>query len=152
MADQATLLALLRGLHLAATLSLLGVVGFIAWVLPAAAADGRDMLPRLIRLWRLSGLVALLTLLAWFVLQSAILAGASGLKEVAAALPIVAEHTRYGGVMLVRVGLRPMATLLAGRSRFQIYSALVPVAVALGLQGLIGHAGAMGGRIGYWHW
>ena len=148
MADQATLLALLRGLHLAATLSLLGVVGFIAWVLPAAAADGRDMLPRLIRPWRLSGLVALLTLLAWFVLQSAILAGASGLKEVAAALPVVAEHTRYGSVMLVRVGLLLMATLLAGKSRFQIYSALVLVAVALGLQGLIGHAGAMGGRIG----
>ena len=38
MIDADTLLALLRGLHLAATLSLLGVVGFIAWLLPAAAA------------------------------------------------------------------------------------------------------------------
>ena len=58
MIDEDTLLALLRGLHLAAPLSLLGVVGFIAWLLPAAAVDGREMLPKLIRLWRVSGLSA----------------------------------------------------------------------------------------------
>jgi putative copper export protein/mono/diheme cytochrome c family protein len=147
MIDEDTLLALLRGLHLAATLSLLGVVGFIAWLLPAAA-DGRQMLPSLIRLWRVSGLFALLLLIAWFVLQAAVIAGASDLRQVALALPMVAEHTRYGGAMLARAGLLLLATLLAGKSRLQIYAAIVLVAVALGLEGLIGHAGAMGGRTG----
>ena len=151
MIDEDTLLALLRGLHLAATLSLLGVVGFIAWLLPAAA-DGRQMLPSLIRLWRVSGLFALLLLIAWFVLQAAVIAGASDLRQVALALPMVAEHTRYGGAMLARAGLLLLATLLAGKSRLQIYAAIVLVAVALGLEGLIGHAGAMGVGPGSGSW
>jgi putative copper export protein len=146
--DPMTLLALLRALHMAATLSLLGVVGFIAWVLPAAGTDGSEMLPRLIRFWRLNGLAALLALLAWFVLQSAIMADAADLNEAAAALPVVAEHTRYGNVLLCRTVPLLIATLLAGRSRFRLYTALVLIAVALGLQGLIGHAGAMGKLIG----
>jgi putative copper export protein/mono/diheme cytochrome c family protein len=148
MADEAILLAVLRGLHLAAILSLLGTIGFIVWVLPAAAADGRDMLPHMIRLWRLSGFVALLTLIAWFALQAAAIAGSTDLTEVAAALPLVARHTRYGGVMLVRSALLLAATLLAGKSRFQLYAALLLSTGAVGLQGLIGHAGAMGGGVG----
>jgi putative copper export protein/mono/diheme cytochrome c family protein len=148
MMDLATLLALLRGAHLAATLSLLGVAGFIAWLLPAAGADGPAMLPPLVRLLRLSGIVALLTLAAWFALQAAVISGAADLHQVAAALPIVAEQTRYGSAMLARGGLLVLATLLAGSSRWRIYATIALVAVALGLQGLIGHAGAMGGRIG----
>jgi putative copper export protein/mono/diheme cytochrome c family protein len=148
MADLATLLALLRGLHLAATLSLLGVVGFITWVLPAATTGGRDIATQLIGLWRVAGLAALLTIVAWFVLQSAILADAANLNEVIAALPIVAQHTRYGGAMLLRAGLLLVVTLLAGTSGFRLYSALLLIAIVLGLQGLIGHAGALGGRVG----
>lgn len=148
MANLATLGALLRGLHLAAMLSLLGVVGCLAWVLPAAAADGREMVPALVRLWRVSGVAALLTLMAWFVSQSAAIAGAANLDELAAALPKVAEHTRYGGAILVRAGLLLAASLLAGRSRVRLYPVLVLIAVALGLQGLIGHAGAMAGSVG----
>ena len=81
-------------------------------------------------------------------LQAAVIAGASDLRQVALALPMVAEHTRYGGAMLARAGLLLLATLLAGKSLLQIYAAIVLVAVALGLEGLIGHAGAMGGRTG----
>ncbi len=36
MISAATMMALVRGLHLAATLSLLGTAGFLAWILPAA--------------------------------------------------------------------------------------------------------------------
>jgi hypothetical protein len=36
MIGLATTMAVVRGLHVAATLSLLGTVGFLAWVLPAA--------------------------------------------------------------------------------------------------------------------
>ena len=39
MISLATVMALVRGLHLAATLSLLGTVGFIAWML--ARGGGR---------------------------------------------------------------------------------------------------------------
>jgi putative copper export protein len=141
------LLALLRGLHLAAALSLLGVIGFIAWVLPAARDRGPAYAP-LIRLWRCSGIAALLTSVAWFAVQSANIADATGLNEVAAALPAVAERTRYGNLMMVRAALLLAATLLAGDSRLLLYLALGLAAVALGLQGLIGHAGAIGGRIG----
>ena len=38
-------MALVRGLHLAATLSLLGTVGFIAWILPAAAVVAGSVAP-----------------------------------------------------------------------------------------------------------
>ena len=40
MIDADTLLALLRGLHLAATLSLLGAAGFLAWLLPRRRTPG----------------------------------------------------------------------------------------------------------------
>ncbi len=148
MTDQATLLALLRGLHLAATLSLLGTAGFIAWLLPGAGADGQAISPRLVRLCRISGIVALLTLMAWFVLQAAVIAGAADLHQVGAALPIVAKQTRYGGAMVARGGLLLLASLLVGESRSRIYATIVSVTIALGLQGLIGHAGAIGGRAG----
>lgn len=148
MLDQATLLALLRGVHLAATLSLLGMIGFLAWMLPAAGSSADAMRTPLIRMWRISGAAGLLVGAAWFVLQSAAIADASTWQDMTAALPVVAGHTRYGNVMVVRAGLLLLATLLAGTSRIRMYPALVLVAVALGLQGLIGHAGAMGGRIG----
>jgi putative copper export protein/mono/diheme cytochrome c family protein len=148
MISPATTLALVHGLHLAATLSLLGTVGFIAWVLPAAAADGGGMARRLIRLWRVSGGLALSIGVVWFALQTAAITGAADLDQIAAAMPVVAKHTRYGHVVLIRLGLVLVATLLAGGSRFRLYPALVLITVALGLQGLIGHAGAMGGGSG----
>ncbi len=148
MMDLVTLTALLRGLHLAASLSLLGVVGFIAWILPAAAAEAQDVLAPLTTLWRISGVATLVTLAAWFVSQAAVIAGASTLPQAVAALPLVAEHTRYGAVVLARSGLLLVATLLSGSSRIRLYPAMAVAAVALGLQGLTGHAGAMGGAKG----
>jgi putative copper export protein len=148
MMDPAPFLALSRGLHMAAILSFLGVGGFIAGILPAAGEDGKVMLPRLIRLWRANGLIALLSLMAWFVLQSAVIAGAADFAGVAAAVPVVAAHTRYGNVVVCRLVLLLLATLLAGGSGVRLYSALALIAVALGMQGLVGHAGALGGQIG----
>ncbi len=148
MPDQTTILAVLRGLHLAASLSLLGGVGFLAWVLPAAGPDGQPLQTPLIRLARVSGVAALLSGLGWFALQAAVIAGADTLRGLSDVLPVVAEHTRYGQVMLVRCGLLVLATLLAGRSRWRLYLALPILAIAVGTQGLIGHAGAMGGPKG----
>jgi hypothetical protein len=94
MITLATIMALVRGLHLAATLSLLGTVGFIAWILPAAATVPDPLRRRLTRLWWVNALVALLAGMAWFTIQSAIIADADTLSDVLDALPAVAMHTR----------------------------------------------------------
>jgi putative copper export protein/mono/diheme cytochrome c family protein len=152
MIDLATIMAMARGLHLAATLSLLGTVGYITWMLPAAATVPDRLRRRLTRLWWISGLVALLAGLVWFVLQSAAIAGTETLSGLRDALPVVALQTRYGNTLLTRLGLVLVATLLALSPRRAMpwtrYLTLVITAVALGLQGLIGHAGATGGAIG----
>jgi putative copper export protein/mono/diheme cytochrome c family protein len=152
MIGLATIMAMVRGLHLAATLSLLGTVGFIAWMLPAASVVPHPLRRRLTRLWWISGVIALLAGAAWFALQSAAIADAGTLSDVLDALPVVALHTRYGNTVLARLGLVLVATLLAlpsGRTaKWARYLTLVVAALALSLQGLIGHAGATGGTIG----
>jgi putative copper export protein/mono/diheme cytochrome c family protein len=175
MTIPAIAMALLRGLHLAATLSLLGTAGFIAWVLPAAAGAPASLHWRLERLWQVSGLVALVAGAAWFVTQAAVIADAGNARDVLDALPLVAAHTRYGTMMMVRLGLLLMATLAGVRAarpfglvlprasagathegpraerrphRGLVFLALVLTMLALGLQGCIGHAGATEGAIG----
>jgi putative copper export protein/mono/diheme cytochrome c family protein len=208
----ATTMALLRGIHLAAMLSLLGTVGFVAWTLPAASVLP-DPLTRQLRLlaWT-SGVIALLVGTAWFALQAATIAGAENPSDVLDALPVVVAHTHYGTILMVRFGLlvvatglvfegrcfpgavrspawfglsgspiradagsgsadtpvhdeaaamgsrpdisagaaadRARATGLRGTGRFTLHLTLALCLIALGLQGLIGHAGATAGAIG----
>lgn len=153
MISLASIMALVRALHLAAMLSLLGTAGFIAWILPAAATVSDLLQRRLRRLWWISGLVAVLAGVVWFALQSAAIAGADSLSDLLDAIPVVAEHTRYGNVVMVRLGLLLVATIVAlalgAAPRVAAYLTIVLTAVALGLQGLIGHAGAMEGAEGY---
>jgi putative copper export protein/mono/diheme cytochrome c family protein len=150
MDSLASTIAAVRGLHLAATLSLLGTAGFLAWMLPAASAVPEPLRRRLTNLWWGSGLIALLAGMAWFTLQAAAIADASTLPDVLDALPVVALHTRYGNILLVRLGLLAVAAALAwlGRARLVLYSAIAFTVIALGLEGLIGHAGATAGAIG----
>ena len=168
MISAATTMALVRGLHLAATLSLLGTAGFLAWILPAGGATPDRLHRRLVRLWWISGSVALLAGLVWFTLQSAAIAGADDVSDLLEALPVVAEHTRYGTTLVLRLALLLVATLVGGsgsvisrrslshaiqsgigtRRRAAVYLAVLLTAIALGLQGVIGHAGATAGAIG----
>ena len=113
MAGAVIATSLMRGLHLAATLSLLGAAGFIAWMLPAASGVPIALRQRLRRLCWISGFIALLTGAAWFVLQSAAIAGADTSPAVLRALPLVAGQTRYGNILMIRLGLLLVATLLA---------------------------------------
>ncbi|MEA2737466.1 MAG: hypothetical protein QOH05_773, partial [Acetobacteraceae bacterium] len=113
MISLGTAMALVRGLHLAATLSLLGTAGFVAWMLPAAGIVPDLARRGLIRLWWISGLVALMAGLGWFTVQSAMIAGAGSWSDLAAALPVVAGHTRFGNILMVRLGLLVAATALA---------------------------------------
>src|SRR3954469_20137599 len=110
MSDLVTLMALLRGLHLAATLSLLGTVGFIAWILPTATSVAPSLRRRLNRLCRASGMVAILAGIGWLILETAAMASAVTPSEVVQALPLVALQTHYGKVMLARLGLLLIAT------------------------------------------
>jgi putative copper export protein/mono/diheme cytochrome c family protein len=166
MTSAATAMALVRGLHLATTLSLLGTAGFIAWILPAGGVAPDTLHRRLVRLWWTSGSVALLAGLAWFTLQSAAIAGADDVSDLLDALPVVAEHTRFGTTLMLRLALLLVATLagvsqsviaVTGLSypirnhspaRVTVYLTLLLAAIALGLQGVIGHAGAAAGAIG----
>jgi putative copper export protein/mono/diheme cytochrome c family protein len=146
-----TTMAVTRGLHLAASLSLLGTIGFIAWMLPGASVVPEVLGRRLMWVWRASGLLALAAGVAWFALQAAAIGGAVSWSEALNALPLVAAHTRYGNVVMVRLGLLVLATGLAwgGLPRATtLLPSIVAAAGALGLQGLIGHAGATGGAIG----
>jgi putative copper export protein len=121
-------------------------------MLPAASVIPDTLRYRLTRLWWVSGLVVLLAGVAWFTIQSAIIADADTLSDVLDALPVVAMHTRYGNTVLVRLVLVLVATILAFPSRRGMtearYLTLGVTAIALGLQGMIGHAGATAGKIG----
>jgi putative copper export protein/mono/diheme cytochrome c family protein len=176
MVDPAIIMALMRSLHLAAMVSLLGTAGFLAWVLPVAGTPPDTLRHRLTRLGGISGALALLAGLGWSVLQSAAIAGAENASEILASLPLVAGHTRFGTALTLRLALLLIATLAAivalprpvpgsgtaslrqegtpagttletARS-FAVYVVVVFVAIALGLQGIIGHSGAAAGAIG----
>ncbi|HQT79246.1 MAG: hypothetical protein B7Z80_24450 [Rhodospirillales bacterium 20-64-7] len=141
-------LALLRGLHLTAMLSMLGTQAFLAWLLPAATVRGGGLHSRLIGLWRVSGALALLTGAVWLSVEAAIMAEAHGLAGILNAVGLVAGHTRFGQVVSLRLALLALATLLAGSGRVRLYLALALTAVSAALEGLIGHAGATAGMIG----
>lgn len=164
MIDADILAALMRGLHLAATLSLLGTAGFRAWILPGEAPPALHR--RLMRLWWMNGAVALLAGSAWFTLQAALVAGAQNASDVWAALPAVATHTRYGTMLVLRLTLllaalvaggcgagpasqpRTHAVPVFGRFHPGTAASMVLTAIALCLQGYMGHAGATAGAIG----
>jgi len=138
------LLATVRGLHLAAMLSVLGSAGFLAWILPAAG-DGRPAVPGLLRLWRISGVLSLLLGTAWFVHEAQAMSDADSVGALLAALPVVALHTQFGHAMLLRLALLLVATAVVGRENRRAYLGLLAAGCAVGLQGEMGHAGAAAG-------
>jgi putative copper export protein/mono/diheme cytochrome c family protein len=149
MADHPVLMAAVRGLHLAAALSLLGTAGFLAWMLPAAGGIHPGVRRRVGRAGTVSGVLAIAAGAGWFVLQAAAIAGAETWQDLADVIPVVALHTRFGTVLLARLALLVTATVLVATGRTVAwYFGLLLTAAALVLQGLIGHAGATGGVTG----
>lgn len=143
------LLALLRGAHLAALLSLFGTLLFAVLVAPAGLravpeAVAQPVRGRLTRQARVSLLLALALGIAWFAAEAhAIAAPAS--REWLAALPSVALDTRFGRVFALRLVLL-LATLKLLRPAPIVASVLA--GLALGLQPAFGHAEAPGGGTG----
>jgi putative copper resistance protein D len=146
---QTTILALLRGFHLAALLSLFGTLISLALVAPAglrtagaAAAPARRRLDDLAR-W--SGGLALLIGACWMVLQAAVIAGATTLGGTLHALVLVARDTQFGNLVLIRLALLLLALPLLGGRGWRLAAALLLTGSALAMQGGIGHAGATAG-------
>ena len=145
--DWMLLRALARGLHLAGSFGLFGTLLLTVLFVPPEAPLLRPALRRLA--WGSLG-VALTAGLAWFVLQSANMAGTTNLADLWQALPVVAETTRFGNLLIGRAVVLLTAALcfqFAGaRSVAWMGTALAALAVAA--EAWLDHGGAMTGTVG----
>src|ERR1700692_2091118 len=112
--------ALGRGVHFAAVLSLFGTLIIAAIIAPAALRDvssdtAQDLRRRLTTLLRGRALVALLVGGLWLLAQAADMAGASSLIGAIRATPIALFDTQFGQALLVRAVAVLAAVTLAGR-------------------------------------
>jgi putative copper export protein/mono/diheme cytochrome c family protein len=145
----AILLALTRGLHVAATLSVLGAALARAYLVPPvlarlAAVEARAIEARMRQLLRGAVLFAVLAGLLWLPFLARDMAGAPSLTAGLAAIPDVLFHTRVGWAIMARLALLLLASLVygAGRSPFLALCAAELAAVATALQIAMGHAAA----------
>ncbi len=129
MEGQELLRAALRGLHLAALMSAFGTLLFALAVAPAGLRQG------LTRFAAASALTAVGFGVGWFLSQAIAIAGG---PEPAAVLAVASE-TRFGQILMLRLLLLGSALI---SMRHHGIIALALLTLALGLQSLIGHAGA----------
>jgi len=144
-------LALCRGLHVAALLSALGGLLLTAVVARPAIAGWPEaplLRRRLGWLIAVSLLVALAAGIGWGLGSAASIADADSLAETLAAVPPVVAQTRFGTLLLVRLGLLVLALALTGSWPPLRLLRGVAVLAAVAMQPLLGHAGAMGGGAG----
>ncbi len=143
--------AFVRGISVAACLSVLGALVFrlvvappvLAGMKPSAAAEQDRRWLRL--LWG-SVAAALLGAGGWLGLESGAMAGATGIADRLAAVPLVVLNSRFGMVLVIRLGLLAAVPLAIGRSlrppRLAIAAALAAAAAAS--QASLGHAASIG--------
>ena len=145
MSDIEIAAAVLRSVHVAALASLFGTLLFMAVALPVGSgtAQVRRSMRRLVLI---SGLAGLIAGLAWLTVQSAAIAGADSVAMALHVVPTVALRTQFGHWMLLRLFLLVVALFLMRRPGVAIQIALAGVALAV--QPLLGHAGAIGGAAG----
>ena len=150
MSTQQIIVALLRGTHVAAVISLFGTLVFLALVAPSATAEAPKDVYRLrqclLHLSRVSGLCALIIGIAWLVMESAIIAGTDTIAMTLHAVPVVALRTQFGQWLLLRCVLLFLVLPLLGSQRAGITA--VVATIALAVQPMLGHAGAIGGSVG----
>ncbi len=129
-----------RGLHIAGSFCVFGTIFLSATLLARQNPPGLRLLA-----WAGFG-VALLAGLGWFLLQTADFANAQSFWDVLAAIPIVAEETRFGAVLLGRC-----AALLLAVCCFQAGWPRIAALIAAGTvvaESWLGHGGAMPGAQG----
>ncbi|HEY7578841.1 MAG TPA: CopD family protein [Acetobacteraceae bacterium] len=145
MSELQAVSALLRGIHVAALVSLFGTLLFLAVIAPGEALRLRSMLRRLART---SAACALSIGVCWLVSESAAIAGADSIRATLAALPVVALQTQYGRWFLLRCALLAVVLGLPYGRRAGLGTALAGAGAALAVQPMLGHAGALGGDVG----
>jgi putative copper resistance protein D len=152
MSTLMTLVALLRGMHVLALVSLSGTLVFLTLVAPSAmaeaATDAPELRQRLLRLARSSTVCALIVAVAWLVVETVVIAGADSAATTLHALPTVAVRTQFGQLLLLRCGLLLLVLALLTPRRMTIAIAAILAAIALAVQPMLGHAGAVGGSVG----
>jgi putative copper export protein/mono/diheme cytochrome c family protein len=153
MSTLESVVALLRGAHVAALVSLFGALVFLTLVVPSAmveaSVDATHLLRlRLLHLTRFSAALALIIGIAWITVEGAVIAGAGSVAMTLHALPVVALRTQFGQWLLVRGALLLTILLLLRPRRAMNTIAMVLAAIALAVQPMLGHAGALGGSIG----
>jgi putative copper export protein/mono/diheme cytochrome c family protein len=172
MSTTEIIVASLRGAHVAALVSLFGTLVFLTLVARAAMAEAPGDAPRLhwrlLRLARVSTAFAVVIGTAWLVVETVVIAGTDDIATTLRALPVVAWQTQFGQWLLLRgllllvvLGLlRPRRAGLAvapmlGAPMLRapmlgapMLGAVLLAGIALLLQPLLGHAGAIGGSVG----
>ena len=141
----------LRGVHVAALVSLFGTLVFLTLTARAAMAEAPDAAPRLrrrlLRLAAGSAVCALVVGAVWIVVETVAIAGTDDAASTLQALPVVAWQTQFGQWLLLR-GVLLLAVLPLLRPRRGTTIAAVLAAIALVVQPMLGHAGAIGGGVG----
>lgn len=144
-------LALVRGIHFAATLLAAGTVSFIVLVAAPCLRPGQD-----------AALLRRLSLIVWAALAGSVLSGLVWLVLVAANVldipladawlgfwPVVTD-TRYGEVASLRLAVAIVLGLLMALPPWRVLQLAAAVALA-GLLAFTGHAGATPGATGWFH-
>lgn len=146
--------AIVRGLSVAACLSVLGVSVFRLVVAPPAFASMQaEAAARLERwcLWllRASAAAALLGSGLWLVLEAGDMIGGSTIGDGLAAVPLVIRHSRFGQVMVLRLALLVAVPIVSGTHAGKpgLAVAAVLAAVACASQAAFGHGASMGGAM-----
>ena len=144
--------ALLRGAHVAALVSLFGTLLFLVVVAQPAMAEAVTAAARvrlvLLRLARISAACGLIVGFAWLTLESAVIAGADSASMTLHVLPVVALQTQFGQWLTVRLGLLLVVFSLLCAAPLATVAATVLAAATLAIQPMLGHAGAIGGGVG----
>ncbi len=144
--------ALLRGAHVAALVSLFGTLVFLTLVVPSAmteaTADAPHLRRLLLRLARTSAALAVIIGIAWLVVESAVIAGTGSVAMTLHAAPVVALQTQFGQWLLLRSVLLLVVLPLLGRWHTGPAIAAGLAGAALAVQPMLGHAGALGGSLG----
>lgn len=133
---------LVRGLHVAASLSAFGVITFRAVVAPILPEDGQ-LRERIAALIRLSIAIAVIAGAAWLVLEASTVAGED--DTILATIWIVLLQLRFGWLLIARLALLVLAAALFGRGQraWRRCGAAVLAAGAVGLQAGLGHGASM---------
>lgn len=144
-------LGLARGIHVAATMSLLGAMAFRATIAPPGSTDDAMSLVarRITSLIRGSLAVAIVAAAAWLLLEARDVAGAD--DSIRSTVPIVMLEMRFGWLLAVRLVLLVAAVALfdRGSSPGRRIAATLLAGGAVGLQAGLGHGASMADSMGW---